>query len=149
MMHYLIIILINPLLIRIVSSSTTINSIGTIKSGLEEYFNKRITWSPDVLKERHKWLYQQALELEQKASKVDAVLHTVDQFNNNAIKVTVKWDMRNNILNPKASTVIPGLYTIVKKYPNILFSLNPSTKYSEYLHNCCVCMIFHYFPLIL
>ena len=129
-------------MIRIVISNILSNSIGTIKSGLEEYFNKKMTWNRDILIERQKWLYQQALELEQKASKVDAVLHTVDQFNSNAIKVTVKWDMKNNTVNPKASTVIPGLYTIVKNYPNILFSLNPSTKYTEKLQDCFVC-IFH------
>lgn len=74
---------------------------------------------------------------------MDAVFHTVDQFNCHANKVTARWDMKNNQRSPKntASLGYPGLYTIVKHFPNVLFSLNPTTDYTERQADCTVCRL--------
>lgn len=77
-----------------------------------------------------------------KAGKCDVLFKMLDTFNQNSIHVTVTWKLMHNIggcheqsmlciENCINGSVFPGLYSIIKHYPSILFTLGSTTDYSD------------------
>lgn len=67
-----------------------------------------------------------------KAGKCDVLFKMLDSFNQNSLHVTVTWRLIHNIgENCINGSVFPGLYTIIKHYPSILFTLGSTTDYSD------------------
>ena len=66
----------------------------------------------------------------------------LDSFNKNSIQVTVTWELLDNTLggrSPRDGRVerksiknsLPSLYTIVKHYPTVLFTLENNSDFEE------------------
>ena len=77
-------------------------------------------------------LLAEAAKLQLKAAKTDVLFKMLDSFNKNSIQVTVTWQLLDNTLERKQiSNSLPSLYTIVKHYPTVLFTLENNSDFEE------------------
>ena len=87
-------------------------------------------------------LLTEAAKLQLKAAKTDILFKMLDSFNKNSIQVTTRWTLLDNMLgifsphsliierNPTSHT-LPSLFTIIKKFPTILFTLENNSDFEE------------------
>ena len=69
----------------------------------------------------------------------------LDSFNKNSIQVTVTWQLLDNSLGRRRlrrrrierkpiANSLPSLFTIVKHYPTVLFTLENNSDFEETMH---------------
>ena len=75
----------------------------------------------------------EAAKLQLKAAKTDVLFKMLDSFNKNSIQVTVTWHLLDNALERKEvhTNSLPSLFTIVKHYPTVLFTLENNSDFEE------------------
>ena len=77
-----------------------------------------------------------------KAAKTDILFKMLDSFNKNSIQVTITWTLLDNVLGSQlvpfskierkpVSHTLPSLFTIIKKFPTVLFTLENNSDYEE------------------
>ena len=75
----------------------------------------------------------EAAKLQLKAAKTDVLFKMLDSFNKNSIQVTVTWNLLDNSLERKNDhkNTLPSLFTIVRHYPTVLFTLENNSDFEE------------------
>ena len=75
----------------------------------------------------------EAAKLQLKAAKTDVLFKMLDSFNKNSIQVTVTWHLLDNSLERKNvhKNSLPSLFTIVRHYPTVLFTLENNSDFEE------------------
>lgn len=95
-------------------------------------------------------LLSDANKLQLKAAKTDVLFRMLDSFNRDSIQVTVTWTLVNHIsrtinrfmiilVRSSKQFTLPSLYTIVKYYPTILFTLQNNSNYQEDTNDSQIC----------
>lgn len=90
-------------------------------------------------------LLAEAAKLQLKAAKTDVLFKMLDSFNKNSIQVTVTWQLLDNSLGRRRlrrrrverkpiANSLPSLFTIVKHYPTVLFTLENNSDFEETMH---------------
>ena len=87
-------------------------------------------------------LLTEAAKLQLKAAKTDILFKMLDSFNKNSIQVTTRWTLLDNMLGTllfpslnaerkPTSHTLPSLFTIIKKFPTVLFTLENNSDFEE------------------